>query len=456
MGDIQIDGDGDLQPSFPDKLTDLLPAGHPDRTFDTTDVKVDDQITVGPPDDGHTVDEHLDELVASPKARRSPRLTVVTDSELQTFRSCAQKHHFQYRERLRPLVEAKALAVGSIFHAGMRAGIRAGWSAGWRSRPNTRRLQDQADAATKGIDDLVVAWATKIVAHAADVDFEKLQTEVDDTAAMVKWMLRHYFDRTQADLASLVLVEVETPFEVPIHDRIGRVSPHLRYAGVRDAVFFDVEFNQIVLMEHKTSGGNPQDIEKRVEMDTQTAGYLYALKQQKPQLKTVDGHPLGDALLGRVIYNVLKKALPRPPNVNKDGSVSVAACTTTPEMYRDALNAQVKQRNIPTSTKQAEFLQRLVDQGDPFFARVEYHRTKAEIERWRSDTFVDAARIRGAERNVEQRTRNTGHCNMPWSLPCPYRQVCLDPGAPEIRKQFRVAEDPHTEVRDAEAGEQPT
>lgn len=387
------------------------------------------------------------------KARRSPLLTVVTDSELQSFRSCAQKHHFQYRERLRPLVEGKALAVGSIFHRGMSSGLAAGWEPGWKSTPTSQRVAAQQQAATAEIDQMVMDWAAKLVAHGGQLDFDRLNTEVEETAAMVKWMLSHYFERTQADLTNLVLVEVEKAFLVDIHDRIGRVSPHLRYAGVRDAVLYDPAYNQVVLAEHKTTGGHPQDIEKRVEMDTQTAGYLWALKLQRADLKTVDGEPLGGAFLGRVVYNVLRKALPRSPNVNKDGSVSVAACTTTPELYREALNDQVR-RGVPTSTKQGEFLARLEAAGDPFFARVEYHRTAAEIERWRSDTFVDAARIRAAGRDPAQRTRNTGHCNMPWSLPCAYRSVCLD-DTPEMRAQFRVSADPHAEVRAAEAAETP-
>lgn len=411
----------------------------------------DGALIVGPPPDGRPLDEHLDELATPRRSRRSPQLTVVTDSELQTFRSCAQLHHFKYRERLRPLVDAKALAVGSIFHTGMRGGLRAGWSEGWKSRPNSARLKDQVDAATKGIDELVVDWASSIVQHGgADVDFEKLNTEVDQTAAMVKWMLEHYFERTKGDLNALVLVEVETPFQVDIHNKRGRVAPHLKYAGVRDVVFYDPDYNQIVLGEHKTTGGTPQDIEKRVEMDTQTAGYLYALKQARAQLKTVDGQSLDGAYLGRVMYNVLKKALPRSPNVNKDGTVSVAACTTTHELYELALREQQEKRSIGRTQKQVEYLEKLKAQGDPFFARVEYHRTPAEMERWRSDTFVDAARIRAAEKDPAQRTRNTGHCNMPWSLPCAYRQLCLDPSSTEIRKQFRVAADAHAEVREAE------
>lgn len=388
------------------------------------------------------------------RARRTPLLTVVTDSELQTWDACPQLHHFRYRERLRPLVAAKALAVGSIFHAGMSAGIVAGWSTLASSLSVDGRVAIQTSAATESIDDLVGKWAGKIVAHSqGEVDYENLAAEVDETARMVKFMLAHYFDQTRADLSTWKLVDAEHAFDVEMLDRRGKPVSHLRYVGVRDALWYDPTYNQLVLGEHKTCGGDPRAIERRVEMDTQTGGYLHAVREEMKArpYRTTDGQEVPrDASIGRVAYNVLRKTFPEPPKVNKDGSVSVAACTTTADMYAAALNAQVTERKIAVSEKQNAYLEALRAKGDPFFARVEWHKTDAEIERWRSDAFVKARQIREAERDPQCRVRKTGHCNMPWSLPCSYRSVCLDPTAPELRAQFRVASEIHTEVRAAQ------
>lgn len=386
----------------------------------------------------------VDESIVKPKR---VHLTVVTDSELQAFRSCHRKHHYQYRERLRPMIDGKALAIGSIFHSGMSSGLRAGWAN--RSLPNEQRLAAEIAAACENIDALVVAWASKIVEHGTGVDFEKLNTEVVKTAAMVKWMLTHYFISTVADLSNLVLVETEMAFRVDLHNKRGHVAPHLKYEGVRDAVFYDPDYNQLVLHEHKTAGGDPRQIEKRVEMDSQTKGYLYALKQQRATMKAVDGTPMAGAHLGRVAYNVLRKSLPHAPKVNQNGAVSVAACDTTADMYADALREQVEARKIPVAIKQQEFLDGLRTRGDTRFARIEHHQTASEIETWRNDTVVDAARIREANRDPSKRTRNPGNCNMAWSLPCTYRSVCLD-DTPGIRKTFRISADSHAEVRNAE------
>jgi hypothetical protein len=387
------------------------------------------------------------------KARRSPLLTVVTDSELQTWRACHQLHDFKYRQRLRPLVAARPLAIGSIFHTGMASGLRAGWVQSARSMPTTARVALQIAAATQDIDALVMKWAGTIVAHSTDVDFERLQAEVDETAAMVKWMLDHYFRATSLDLSQYELIEVERAFRVPMRDRRGNVVSHLVHDGVRDAAVFDPTYNAVVLFEHKTTANDPRGLEKRVELDTQGAGYINALLEEhaKDGLKLTTGETIPrDARFGRVAYNGLRKALPKAPKVNKDGKVSVAACTTTPDLYRAALDEQVTKRRIAITADQQTFLDELAGQGDRYFSRVEWERTREDLERWRSDALVDARRIRSANRNVEEGTRNPGNCNMAWSPPCPFKQLCLNPNAPELRRAFRVIDEVHEEVRAAE------
>jgi hypothetical protein len=384
--------------------------------------------------------------------KRTAHLTVVTDSELTTWRSCHQLHDFRYRQRLRPKVAAKALTVGSIFHGGMSSGLRAGWDATGRSIEDLDlRVNRQIVVATAGIDAKVMEWAGTLISNGKELNYEQLKDDVDETAKMVKWMLAHYFREARHDLQQLELIATERPFDVPMVDIRGNSIAHLRHQGVRDAELYDPEFNAIVLYEHKTSGSHPSALEKRVEMDTQTAGYLNSLKHARQAgMVTMTGREVPkDARLGRVVWNVLRKEYPRPPKVNKNGSVSVAACVTTHELYELAIMDQVG-RGIPMSDDQKEFLANLSKAGDRFYGRIEWHRTKAEIERWRSDAVVDARRIREADRDPSCRTRNTGNCNNAWSLPCSYRGLCLDPTAAEIRAQFSVADDVHTEVREAE------
>jgi hypothetical protein len=404
--------------------------------------------------------EVIEAVNAPAKKKREPvKLTVVTNSELQTLRDCPQKHDFRYRQRLRAFVEGRALAVGSITHGGMSAGINAGWGPDAMTRTIDERLALAKAAAVALIDAKFLEWAARVMQHGGAVDFAKLEGDAVDGAAMVKWMLENYFDSNTVDLQELRLVEAEVPFEVVVRDKLGRKT-QLRYAGVRDAVFYDPRYNQLVLHEHKSVSDNPMDIAKRAEMDPQTCGYIYSLLEQHK--RSVDAFRFTyvgddgvrvpvpqDATVGRVAYNALKKKRPSTPKVNQDGSVSVAAIDTIPELYEAALVEQRDKRGKGITDKQWAKLEELKGRTASFFYRYEFHRTHDEIDRWRSDTFVDASRVRGAARDPALRTRNPGNCCMAWSMPCEYRAVCID-DSPAIRAQYRVAAEAHTEIREAE------
>ncbi len=406
------------------------------------------------------VDELPNEAVIK-KARVLRKLPVITTSEIQTWRDCNMKHHLAYRERLRPLLTPKALAIGQIFHGGMSAGIRT-------MKPATMALvgesgmqpvvapganQARIDAALAGIDAEVGKWTAVIVQHTQVQDYDKLADETQASADMVKWMLTHYFNSTEADLRNLVLIETEQAFSVRVRDSKGRKTS-LTFQGVRDAVYFDPAYNQVVLHEHKTTSSDPAGLGKRAEMDPQTAGYLYSLREDliAGKLKLPDGTVLPpDTSIGPVAYNGLRKKKPSIPKVNQNGEVSVAQCDTTVELYDAALVDMISARGIKPTAKHADFREALRLKGDTFFNRFEYVRSEEEIERWRIATLTDAKRIREANTNPDKRVRNPGNCSMAWSLPCTYRSVCLDPDRPELRAMFRVADDPHGEVRDAEA-----
>lgn len=382
--------------------------------------------------------------------RRAAGLTVITTSEVQCARDCMNRHHFKYRERLRPKVEGKALAIGHIFHGGMSAGLLAGWS-NVDGLTVDERLERQIAASTAKVDAQVQAWVQAQALHDRNADYSALEAFATDGAEMLRFMLSNYLREARGDLTALMLVDVEAAFAVRLRDSIGRTMP-VRFDGVRDALFYDPVHNALELHEHKTVSNMPEDIGKRAEMDPQTAGYMYALLELRKQgaLKFFDGRPVPqDAVLGRVAYNAVRKKRPRQPNVNQDGRVSVAAIDTTAEIYIRALDDQAA-RGIPVNEKQLAKAQELATRRGAYYHRHEFYRTREEIERWRVDIAVDAARIRQAERDPRFRTRNPGHCNMPWSLSCEYRPVCLD-DTPETRALYNVSSDAHPEVREAEA-----
>jgi len=381
---------------------------------------------------------------------RKHQLTVVTNSELATFRDCPQLHHFVYREGLRPRLRARALALGSVLHDALADGYRAGYQ--YLDDDTAMRLQRQIVAAERAVDRGIARWFAEREIADDFSDGAALDAESLETVALVKFMARNFFEATRADLSELRLVAVEKPFRVPVRDRVGRVRS-LWSEGVMDLVAYDPLYDQLVLGEHKTLTGDPRQLEKRVEMDPQTSGYLYALRElhQNGELRFygTDEPVPASAKVGRTIYNGLRKAMPREPGVNKDGHVSSALIDTTAEIYEQALQRQVHERKLPVKEQQLERLEALRARAAGYFARTEYARTEAEVERWRWETYTDANRIREAERDPTRRTRNAGHCTHAWSMPCRYKAVCLDPDAPELRAEFRVVTDRHTEVVEA-------
>lgn len=389
--------------------------------------------------------------------RRKPSLTVVTNSERQAFLDCPQKWHFAYVENLRPKVAPRALGFGSAVHAG----LAAGYSAMAEARL-TGTERDPVEAAEQATAQKQQSWYADLYEHSNlnEDALEQLANDAEQTVATARWMVRHYFRRHAVDQKHLMVMGIEMPYELTLVDRSGRRLPHLRAAGVLDLVAYDETAGDIVLADHKTTSGEVGSIDRRVELDPQMAGYLWALRElvrrklfapkllaQLPQAvlrRFIDGK----LPTGRVVYNVLRKKQPRVPPTLKNGRVSAAAIDTLAEVY-DAALVEQEQRGFERTPEQRELLSKLEDKGDTFLSRREFFRSDEEVARWRREVFLDASRMREARRDTGLVTRNAGHCTMPWSMPCVYRNVCLDPEAAEHRAAFRVADERHEEVAEA-------
>jgi hypothetical protein len=398
------------------------------------------------------------------------------------------KHGFEYVQGLKPRVTPKPLLEGSVAHAG--------WGAGYevlQAIPLSEARRDPDGALGLMLE---VAWEAaqasyetfmreKLVDVRADA-LADLAEEAQKTLELERWMVRHFFEATKDDIGRLVILAVEHPFTIPIPNRIGRRG-HLQLTSLGiDMLAFDTATGLTAVHEHKTMSANVDNIDRRLEMDPQTTGYIHGVRFLTGPY--AGGHP--DSLLpaydkaaalhglnaadfmrtGLVAYNVQRKKIPSAPKVNKDGTVSVAAIDTLPDIYLNAVGEQVdfatwsagKKDRVKAAAswatmreKQDRIIEDLTSKGDTFFLRREYHRTDAEIERWREECWIDAARIREAKRDPRKRTRNPGHCTMPWSLKCRFHDLCLDPDNEEIRSREFTTRDERakalTERNEAEA-----
>lgn len=408
----------------------------------------------------------------------------VTNSEMGTFRTCPRRWGFEYVDGLRPKLAAKVLTWGNTIHAGIEAGYLSQYESMkaqmWPTPLSERaqhfhRLPAGADMGVRRyhkdylrqLDEAVQDGMPDEVAHERREDAAKLLN-------IALWAVEHFFEATKDDLVKLVPLGFEVPFSVPVPDNSGR-NNGLYLEGMIDAVWWDPEMQRIIVDDHKTVNELVGTTEKRIALDPQMSGYLHAASYlaRTGQLKPMDGSELpkdaGDKV-GACRYNCIRRAMPSEPHINKvrkndgaynvtaelaeiekesgkpQGLVSAAQIDTTVEIYREAINVQGSQRMLPHTDKQRELLERLRLQGDRYFARFEFWRNAQEREDWRREVWIEAKRMRAAERLPVLRTRNAGACTAAHSMPCTYRAVCLD-DAPETRALYRIADKRHEEVR---------
>jgi len=381
-------------------------------------------------------------------------LTVVTNSELQTFRDCGYKWGLAYERGLRPKVAPRALAFGSAVHKGLEAICLTVGSRELVGGTETDLVTALGPVSDRAIATAFGVWFKARLDSGISLDeMSALADEAEETQAMASWMVRHYIKKNHLDWTNRIALAVELPFNVPLRDTLGRRSPVISWSGVIDNIYYDRNVDDIVVEDHKTTAGDVQSVDRRVELDPQMAGYVNSARELFAsgallEMRPVNGMGLkvmdvlkraqdDNIATGRISYNVLRKKMPSEPKVNLNGSVSVAAIDTFAETYEAALDRQTASGR-PIEQKQQELLEKLRLKGDTFLSRREFFRSDEEIARWRSEVFVDARRLRGAAKNEKERTRNPGHCTMPWSMSCSYRQICLDPTSPEHLEHFEV------------------
>ena len=188
---------------------------------------------------------------------------------------------------------------------------------------------------------------------------------------------------------------------------------------------------------------------------------------------------------GTVLLNAIRKAYPKVPNTNQDGSVSVAECDTTRDIYQAALDAQgepdwlTKARAaledlrgagaMPEDPKMTKAIGKLGEQVSrweriqakqrerldalPDITRVvaqhEETISDEQVARVAADTWNAARLIRLFRRGRLRRWRNGAACHA-YNRLCAYHDACVEgvvePGELLVKRSHR-----HSEVVDAAA-----
>lgn len=370
------------------------------------------------------------------KAPVSDRWTI-TNSERQTFLSCRQRHAFRYVQRLRSPSDSSALRIGKLVHAGVQHVLE-------RLRDGQAvMLPDKAgdDARAQLCETLI----NQSVRALADLFEQSRRSMIDgatldaDDLYMAQSLVKTYVNEHVFSMRDDQVVDVEWTFSVPYPGSSPfRTGPQLQYAGQLDSLWR--RGDQWVLEELKTTGQNMDIWQERMELDTQTRGYAYALHMAK--------HVPYENMVVRWV--VLQKKIAKEPLVLKSGLVSTdkrQQCTAP--MYSAALLEQAK-RGKEMTESQAEFLQTLPAALD-IYRVFEVPVRQAEIVRWGKEAFADAQALMDANEWAPGYVpvRNMDVCTKPGGY-CEYKQACVEGDVVDpswlSMNIFRVADCKHEEL----------
>jgi hypothetical protein len=397
------------------------------------------------------------------------QLQVLTNSEGECYDECPAKHGYAYHERLRPLVAAKPLTRGTLYHAGVAAGWHAVWTADSWCLPLVERVELARTAASVVIERLSAEASVEL--SRVEAPPERFD-ELDAVSRIAIWGAQRYFQERQNDLdgSRFLPMAIEQPFSIRLPNAKGN-STMIQYEGVIDLVLYDREANMLRIEDHKMPEDGPSALEKKLDLNTQTTGYLVALMElQKLPMDAFWSFAwnsgvtnlvpsrgefcalIEGAQTGLVAFDVMRGKIPTQPRINQKGDVSVAECSTLPEIYEQSLLDQVMTHGIEISLKQRERLERIRNKAS-WFAQLEFPRSTDEIERWRAEIEIKARMIRESGRNPALRVRRPVHCSSPSSYVCAYKAVCIDPMSEAVRRNtYRIATDSHEEVAEVREG----
>jgi RecB family exonuclease len=171
--------------------------------------------------------------------------TVISYSELDTYRQCPFKHQLAYGERWVAPGDAPALDRGKRTHAALEFFYQ-----------DSLRTYNWNVAMNGAI-------------HKAGLINENTGEPVDDTADLVKWMLDGYVEMWGGDL-DWKIEAVEHPVQIKLP------NTSIQIKGKIDLLLTDQK-GRLWLVDHKTGATLPKD--KDLDLDVQFGVYAWALRK---------------------------------------------------------------------------------------------------------------------------------------------------------------------------------
>jgi len=248
---------------------------------------------------------------------------------------------------------------------------------------------------------LVKEWPFYRVRGLRQIHPDPILEEFEEHQDLGIGMMKFYKDYA-AKNDQFITVSAEATFSVPLgfeakdfreeSPNYGKmIEVHAR--GKRDAIIYNPDTERYGLIDHKTAAEIGDNYFTKLSMDEQVGTYFWATQYEAELLdlpyKRVD----------RFIYNVLRKAYPKPPTVLKDGfspSVNRKDECTTAEMFAEYIDKAGIRPIYDNTAKWQSYYNWLVQMGDANFVQRQWvtrneHQVKAiqQHYRWVAEEMLD-------------------------------------------------------------------
>ena len=262
-----------------------------------------------------------------------------------------------------------------------------------KGTPLVRAFQDWAATEINRIKETTGLW-------------DEQMDMINETITLGSGMLEHYAKWCKVEDPKFFkrVVSTETEFRVPILDPEGNPTGY-NYTGRIDGIVED-EFGAYWLLEHKTASNTDTT---KLPLDEQVGSYLWAAQQ------------IYGLRLEGVIYNVLRKRIPRIPEVLKNGTFSQnKSIDTTYEVYLGVLEDHYKALDKPVPIDSyRDVLAHLYEKGNTFFVRERVRRNQYEIKNQGLRIYYELLDM--TRPDLVLYPNPTKDCN--WD--CDFRSVCM-------------------------------
>lgn len=318
---------------------------------------------------------------------------LLTHSRQDCFKTCRKKHWFAYELALRPIEDAKALRMGSAYHAGLEVLGRHG------------SLDKAVDAAR--------AYYTTCPPFIDQYDWDIESETIARLLCAYQWRWERF---------GLENIAAEQGFQLPLtNPETGKPTPCFDRAGKIDGIV-RLEDGRLAVKESKLLGDDispDAELWRRLRIDGQISGYINAARDLGYQCDTV-------------LYDVTRKPTIKPesvPLVDEDGIKIVLDAggnrvKTQKGAWRQTADKDagyvLQTRRMTVDEWGEKLTADICERPEFYFARVEVPRLDQDLEAYRIELWDIQKTIRDAQLNDRwYRTVNRSTCPF-----CSYFNLC--------------------------------